>query len=370
MKITRMQVFVVDADWRNWVFVKLFTDEGLTGVGEASLEGGDEMVVAALRYIEEYLLGKSPFEIERHRQAIYYGRFWRGMALLSALGGVEQALWDIVGKACGTPVYNLLGGACRDRMRCYTHISEGYSGHSVARRAEEAAQAIAEGWTALKWDPLPAGAGPFALGAAEVRYVVEQLRAVREAVGDEVELMIELHGRLDPNSAIRLTREIEPFRPYFLEEPTPPENPDALARVAAQTRVPLAVGERVLTKEAFWPLLERQCVDFVQPDVIHVGGLLECKKIAALAETRGIGVAPHNPNGPVCVAATLHLVAGLPNFAILEMPADDYKWSAHWRDEFLVDPTPVQVRNGYLELPTSPGLGIELNEEALARRSV
>jgi len=370
VKITDMKIFVADADWRNWVFVKLFTDEGLTGVGEASLEGSDEMVVAALRYIREYLQGKSPFDIEYHWRNIYYGRFWRGMALLSAVGGVEQALWDIVGKACHTPVYNLFGGACRERVRCYTHISEAASGHSIAQRAEEAARAVAEGWTALKWDPLPAGVGPMrrTLEPSEMRDVVAQLRAVRQAVGEDVELLVELHGRLDPTTAIRLAREIEPFRPYFMEEPTPPENPDALAKVAAHTRVPLAVGERILTKEGFWPLLERQCVDFIQPDVIHVGGLLECKKIAALAEARGVSVAPHNPNGPVCVAATLHLVANLPNFAILEMPADDYRWSAYWRDEYLVDPAVVQVRDGYLELPAAPGLGVDLDERAIARR--
>ena len=371
MKISGMAIYVVGADWRNWVFVKLFTDEGLTGVGEASLEGSEEMVVAALQRIKGYLLGKNPFDIEQHWQAIYHGRFWRGMVLLSALGGVEQALWDIVGKACNVPVYNLLGGRCRDRVRCYTHVSEATSGHSLSQRAEEASRAVAEGWTALKWDPLPASPRPasdfLTLQPQDLRFVVEQVRAVREAVGDDVELLVEAHGRLDPNAAVRLAHAIAPFRPFFLEEPVPPESLDALARVAGQVDIPLATGERILTRYGYWPLLERQLVDYIQPDVIHVGGLLECKKIAAMAEARYVRVAPHNPNGPVCTAASLHLAANLPNLGILEMPADDYQWSAYWRDELLVDPTPVQVRQGYLQVPTAPGLGVDLDEEAIAR---
>ena len=365
MKITGVKIYVVDADWRDWVFVKVCTDEGLTGVGEASLSGCEQMVVAALKGIKTYLLGKNPLDIARHWRALYHGRFWRGPVLLSALGGVEQALWDILGKACGVPVYRLLGGSCRDRVRCYTHISEATSGHSIAQRAEEASQAVAEGWTALKWDPLPPNF--LTLRPADMRFVVEQIRAVREAVGDDVELLVELHGRLDPDTAVRLAHEIEPFRPFFVEEPVPPESLDALAKVAGQVRVPLATGERIVTRYGYWPLLERQLVAFIQPDVIHVGGLLECTKIAAMAEARYVGVAPHNPNGPIGTAATLHLAANLPNFAILEMPADDYQWSAHWRDELLVDPTVVQVQDGYLALPTAPGLGVDLDEEAIAR---
>jgi galactonate dehydratase len=365
MKITDMRIYVVDADWRDWVFIKLFTDEGLTGIGEASLGGAQEMVVVALQRIKTYLLGKNPFDIEHHWRAIYHGRFWRGLTVLSALGGIEQALWDIVGKACNVPVYNLLGGRCRTKVRCYTHISEATSGHSIDQRVEEAIQAVEEGWTAIKWDPLPPNY--LTLQPAEMKCIVDQLRAVREAVGNAVELLVEIHGRLDPATAIRLAHEIEPFRPFFMEEPVPPESLDALEKVARQVRVPLATGERIFTKYDYWPLLERQLVDHIQPDVIHVGGILECKKIGAMAEARYVSVAPHNPNGPVCTAASLHLAANLPNLSILEMPADDYKWFASWRDELLVDPTPVQIRNGYLDLPTTPGLGVDLDEEAIAK---
>ncbi|NLE44925.1 MAG: galactonate dehydratase [Chloroflexi bacterium] len=365
MKITDLKAYTVDADWRNWVFVKLFTDEGLTGVGEASLGGSEDQVVAALNGIKTYLIGKSPFDIEQHWRAIYTTRFWRSVVLLSALGGVEQALLDIVGKACGVPVYNLLGGRCRDRIRCYTHISEATSGHSVEQRAEEACQAVEAGWTAMKWDPVPPNY--LALDAAGVRFIGKQMQAVRQAVGPDVDLMVEIHGRLDAKTAIRVAREIEPYAPFFMEEPVPPENLDALARVADAVDVPLATGERIVTKEAYWPLLERQLVDFIQPDVIHVGGLLQCRKIAAMAEARLTEVCPHNPNGPVATAAVLHLAASLPSFTVLEMPYDDYLWAARWRDELLVDPTPVQVKEGFLLLPTTPGLGVDLNEAAIDR---
>jgi galactonate dehydratase len=364
MKITGVTTYVVDADWRNWVFVQVLTDEGLTGVGEASLEGCDEQIVAALQRMKAYLIGKDPLDIEAHRRALYDSRFWRGMVLLSALGGLEMALWDIAGKALGAPVYRLLGGACREQVRCYTHISEAVSGHSIQQRVEEAQQAVSEGWSALKWDPLPQSGRT--LEPAELRFVAKQVEAVRAAVGDDVELMVEIHGRLDPATAIRVANAIAPYRPYFMEEPVPPESLDALEAVARHAGVPLATGERILTKEAFWPLLERQLVAYIQPDVIHVGGILESKKIAAMAEARYIGVAPHNPNGPVATAATLHLCANIPNLAIMEMPCDDYLWAARWRDDLLLDPGPVQVRDGCLALPARAGLGVELNIAALA----
>lgn len=368
MKITGMKLWVVDAGWRNWIFLKLYTDAGLTGVGESGLSGQEQTVVAALQAMQGYLIGQDPLAIERHWRNLYHGSFWRGTALTSALGGVEMALWDIFGKAVGQPVVNLLGGACQERVRCYTHISEATSGHSLAQRVEEAQAAVAAGWSAFKWDPIPANF--LTLEPAQVRDVDEQVHRVREAVGEDVELLIEIHGRLDPNTAIRVARAVEPYRPYFMEEPVPPDNLDALAKVAAHVNIPLATGERVFTKYGFWPLLERQCVDYIQPDVIHCGGLLETKKIAAMAEARYVGVAPHNPNGPVATAAALHLAANLPNFSILEMPADDYLWAATWRDEFLIDPSSVQVQDGYLAVPTAPGLGLELDEAALARHPV
>jgi galactonate dehydratase len=365
MKITDLKTYAVNADWRDWVFVKLFTDEGVTGVGEASMSGYEPAIVAALQGIKDHLLGKDPLNIEGHWHALYYTKFWRGLVQLSAMAGVEQALWDIKGKACGLPVHTLLGGHCREHVRCYTHISEAASGHSLEQRVAEAKRAVEEGWTGLKWNPLPRGF--YTLSPADLRFVVEQLRGVREAVGDDVDLMVETHGRLDPATAIQLAHVIAPFKPFFMEEPVPPESLDGLAKVASRVGIPLATGERILTPSGYWPLLERQLVDFIQPDLMRVGGLLTFKKISAMAEARYVGVAPHNSNGPVSTAAALHLAVNLPNFSILEIPADDYQWGARWRDEFLIDPAVVQVRRGHLALPASPGLGLDLDEEAIAR---
>jgi galactonate dehydratase len=368
VKVTDLRIYVVDASWRNWVFLKVFTDAGLTGVGEASLEGQDEAVVATLRALKTYLVGKDPRDVERHVRALVQGSFWTGPVLRSAVGGIEMALWDILGQAADLPVHRLLGGPCRDRVRCYTHVSEATSGHAVEERAAEARRAVAHGWTALKWDPFPANY--LTLRPADVRLVVAQVAALREAVGEDVELLVEAHGRLDPETALEVARAIAPYRPYFLEEPVPPDSLDALAAVARQSPIPLATGERLLSTREFWPLLERRLVGTIQPDVIHVGGILELKKIAALVEARYVRVAPHNPNGPVATAATLHLVANLPNFSLQEIPADDYLWAASWRDELLLDPTLVQVKDGYLAVPTAPGLGVELDEAAIAKYPV
>jgi galactonate dehydratase len=366
MKITDLKVYCVDADWRNWIFVKVFTDAGVTGVGEASLEGCDAMVEAALVKLRDYFIGKDPLTIEYHWNTLFNTRYWRGLVFLSAIGGVEMALWDILGKVTAQPVHALLGGAMRSSMRAYTHISEGNAGHSVEQQVEEASQAVAEGWTMLKWDPLPVQQH-LALDPAALRAVVKQVEAVRQAVGDDVDLCIELHGRLDPNGAIQLARVLEQFRPYFLEEPVPPDSLDALQRVAETTKLPLATGERLLTTFQFWPLLEKQLVSYLQPDIIHVGGITPLRKIAALADARYIRMAPHNPNGPVAAAALLHFMAHVPNFGVYETAYDDYLWSAKWRDEFITNSHILHVDHGYIKAPDLPGLGIDLNEEAIKK---
>lgn len=366
MKVTDLKILTVYADWRNWVFVKIFTDEGLTGVGEASLEGCDEMVVAALEKIKEYLIGKDPLQIEYHWNTLYQTRYWRGLVFLSALGGVEMALWDIYGKAVGLPVCALLGGAMRQKIRAYTHISEGTTDHTIAQKVEEAQQAVSEGWTMLKWDPLPVHPH-LTMGRAAMRYVENQLAAVRGAVGEDVDLCVEVHGRLDPNTAIQLAEVIEPYRPFFMEEPTLPDSIDALERVAKKVCVPLASGERLLVMDQFWGVLEKQLVAYIQPDIIHVGGIMPMKKIATLAEARAIRLAPHNPNGPVAAAAALHVMANVPNFGVYETPYDDYLWSATWRDEIITNAEMLHHHRGYMLTPTKPGLGIDLNEEAIRK---
>lgn len=370
MRITALEIFHVDADWRNWVFLRLTTDTGLTGIGEAGAEGEDYAGVAMLEQLRPSLLGADPRDIGDLVRRLRDESFWKGVVFLSALGGIEMACWDILGKSLGVPAHRLLGGPVRDRIPAYTHISEAASGHSVEERADEARAAVKEGWSAMKWDPLPAGHAS-TLTAPEVRHVRDQVEAVRDALGPDREILLDLHGRLDPHTAIRVAEAVAPYRPYFLEEPVPPGHVDELSQVTgSMPTVPFATGERILSREDWWPVLERSGIEFAQPDVVHVGGLGELRAIASMAETRRIRFAPHNPNGPVATAAALHVAAVAPNLAVFEMPADDYLWAAKWRDELLQDATPVRAVAGYLPLPAKPGLGIELDDAALAKHAV
>jgi galactonate dehydratase len=365
MKIQDIKIFVADAAWRDWVFVKVYTDDGLTGVGEATLEWNSQAVVSKIQEMKSYFIGKDPTTIENHWKVMYNSGFWLGPIYFSAFSAIEQALWDITGKSLNVPVHKLLGGRCRDRCRAYGHIPEKLSNATIQQRVERTLELVAEGWTAFKWDPFPKNF--LSLTREQIRDVIDQVEAVRVAVGEEIDLLIEVHGRLNPNTAIQVARELEPYHPYFFEEPVPPDSVDAMEKVAQASPIPIATGERVFTKWQFWPLLERQAVDYIQPDIIHCGGILETKKVAALAETRYVGVAPHNPNGPICTAATLHLIANLPNFAIQEMANDDYYVGAKWRDEVVVNPEVAKVKNGYLEVPQTPGLGVDINEKAIAK---
>lgn len=365
MKITDIKTYVVDAVWREWVFVKVYTDSGLTGVGEATIEWNADEVVAKIGLMKDYFMGKDPTLIENHWKVMYHSGFWLGPIYFSAFSGIEQALWDIMGKSVNLPVHALLGGRVRDKCRAYGHIPEGYAGGSVEARVERAKEMVAQGWTAMKWDPFPRNF--MTLTAEDIRSVVKQVESVRKAVGDDVDILTEVHGRLDPNTAVRVARELAPYKPYFFEEPVPPDSVDAMAKVQRESPIPIATGERVYTKWGFWPLLERQAVAYIQPDVIHCGGILETKKVAALAEARYIGVCPHNPNGPVCTAATLHLIANLPNFAVQEMASDDYHGGASWRDEVVTNSDVVKVKSGYLQAPKAPGLGIDLDDKAIAK---
>jgi len=355
MKITGISTLMAYGGRQTWVFVKVETDAGITGIGEASVEGKEQAVCAAVNDLSRQLIGRDPRRIEQNWQILYRHGFWRGgIVLNSALSGIEQALWDIAGKDLGVPVYRLLGGACRDRIQLYTHCG-GATAEDLATRASEL---VAQGWGGLK-----IGCPGPEMYPSERRWldaITERLGALRAAVGPDVQIMMDAHGRLTPGQAIRLIGALAPWDMTFLEEPVPPENVDALQRVArAETGVPLATGERLFTKWGFRELLQNQYVDFVQPDVCHDGGILETLKIAAMAETYYVRVAPHNPNGPVATAASLQLAACLPGFTILE-----YAENQPWRDQIMVHP--LEIVGGYVALPEAPGLGIELNEEAIA----
>ncbi len=354
MKVTALTTYITWGDPRNWVFVKVQTDEGIYGWGEATVEGRERTVEAAIHEVGDALIGEDPTAVEHHWQRLFRLGFWKGGVILtSALSALDQACWDIAGKACGKPVYRLLGGPTRSRIRLYTHVGI----YDPTRMIDDVERHKSEGFTAFKTG---AWHGDARLSEREaVRVFAQRVAQLREIAGPDVDLMIDNHGRSRPGAAIRLMRALEPYDLYFFEEPTPPENLEALAKVVqAGFDMDIAAGERLYTKWGFRELLERQLVNVIQPDVCHAGGITELKKIAALAETYYVQVAPHNPQGPVSMAACVQLGAAIPNFAILE-----YVHSQPWRDR--IQSQPLVVRDGHVELPILPGLGIDLDEEAL-----
>lgn len=366
MKITDVRAFQTQGGHANWTFVKVYTDSGLTGVGEASLERFDTAVVRAIENFREFLVGKDPFQIEYIWNTLSKQTFWYGgLVTLSALSGIEQALWDIKGKALGVPVYELLGGKLRDKVRTYANAWAFQAGvyprqdtpDNIARRALEM---VSKGFTALKWDPFR-NAGQV-IQKEDEEFAIACVRAVREAVGPSVDLLIECHGRFNMWSAIRMAQKLEPFDPFFYEEPIPPDNVDAMAAVAAAIRIPIATGERLFTRWDFRPLLEKHAARIIQPDICHAGGILELKKIAAMAEAYYVAVQPHNANGPISTLASLHLDACIPNFIIQEF---FYPYLEHY-NEILTEP--LIYADGYLTVPTAPGLGADIREEAILKR--
>jgi galactonate dehydratase len=355
MKVCDIRTYVTWGEPRNWVFVKVATDAGLHGWGEATLEGKEETVRVCVHELGQSLIGQDPLAVEHHWQALYRHGFWRGgVVLSSALAALDQALWDLRGKAWGVPVYQLLGGPTRQRIRLYTHVGI----YDPGQTEEDARRDVADGFTAVKTGAWVTDA---ALPEAEaIAAFAERVARLRAAVGPHVDIMIDNHGRSRPSAAVRLMEALQPYRLFWLEEPTPPDDLEALARVrAAGPRMDIAAGERLYSKWDYVPLLERRLVDVIQPDLCHAGGITECRKIAALAEAYYVQVAPHSPQGPVSTAAAARLALAIPYFLILE-----FVRSAPYRDRAVREPW--TVREGHLVVPDRPGLGVELNEEALA----
>ncbi len=361
MKITRLKTFIVDsADGRGgpqWVFVKVLTDEhGLYGIGEGSVTSKASTIAAAIMEHERFLVGRDPLNIEWIWQQLYRVPRWRGGPVLnSAISAVEIALWDIKGKTYGQPVYQLLGGACRERIRMYAHCGGG----TPEAAAESALRRREQGYTAVKTGSIHVEnntvrpAGGIAAGVAKIR-------AMREAVGPECDIGIDAHGQITPWMAVDFAERVWELQPMFLEEATPPEDLEALAWLAQRVRVPLATGERLFTKWGFADLCARHLVSYVQPDVVHCGGIAEMKKIAAVAEAHFIECAPHNPQSWVSTFASLHVDACTPNCVIQEH-IDGPAWQADlFRTEW-------QVTAGYASLPERPGLGLDFDEEEAAR---
>ena len=356
MKITDIKTFVVDCFRTNWVFVKVYTDEGIDGVGEATLEYKEKALFGAIEHIKEYLVGKDPRDIEKHWHAVYRDAYWRGgPVLMSALSAVDTALWDILGKSLGVSVSRLLGGRVNERVRIY--VNGWFSG---AREPEEFAEkakiAVARGVTAMKWDPF--GKNYLNISNTELDRALRCVSAVRDAVGPTVDLLIEGHGRFNVATACKIASELAPFKPTFFEEPIPPDNLAALREVKEKSPVAIAAGERLYSRWDYRQMFDLAAADYIQPDISHAGGISELKKIAAEAECRYIAFAPHNPSGPIANAATLQLAATCPNFEILEIMYSDVEWRADVTNESLT------YSDGYLDIPDNPGLGIEINEEA------
>lgn len=366
MKIRSITPLIVNANMRNWVFVKVETDQpGLYGWGEATLEWKTRTVAGAIEDISRFIISEDPRRIEHLMQIMYRQYFWKvGIEGMSAISGIEQALWDIKAKALNVPVYDLLGGRVRDRIRAYNHLGGGQMDSMyLSERAEEFGERALlvkdMGYTAIKFMAVPR-TEPVE-GLQSVRYAEQMVRAVREAVGPDMDLMVDLHARTWPAMAIQYCHAFEPYGLLFFEEPCPTEDIDATVEVTRASRIPIATGERLVGRHQFRELLEKRACHIVQPDLSHCGGLWEARKIAAMAETYSVAVAPHNPNGPIATAAAVHFAAATPNWLIQEAITSDVPW----RDDVVTQSS--YVTDGYFNIPTAPGLGVEVNEAEAAK---
>jgi galactonate dehydratase len=360
MKITAVTPLVLGTPWRNLTFVKVETDSGLYGLGEVRLANRTN---ALLGYLSEamprYVIGHDPFDIEDLVSKMIIGDFGRvGEITMSAVSIIEMACWDIMGKSLGLPCYRLMGGAVRDRIKAYAN--GWYTVERTPQMFHEAALRVVErGYLALKLDPF--GAGRYELTLDEQARAVDLVAAVRDALGPERDIMLEMHGRFNPATAILMANKLEKFRLAWVEEPVPPENLPELKRVAERVSIPIAVGERLHTMNEFRPLFDLYAVDIVQPDITHFGGLTLTRRLAAWADVYNVLLAPHNVGGPVSTAAALHVAACTPNFMIQEHFND---FADSWVKQAAVGVP--EVVDGYFSLPTSPGLGVELNESVFS----
>jgi galactonate dehydratase len=361
MKIKEIQTYLVDNPWKKWLFVRLETNDGSYGISEGTLYGESSAVIAELKEKQKWYIGKSPFEIEKLWSEWYRDSFNRSSsaANITALSAVETACWDIVGKHYGAPIYSLLGGSMRDKVRIYangwyTHIS------SREQFAERAREVVKRGYTALKFDPF--GTAYLSETTKNISEYVKTIAAVRNAVGDSVELLIEGHGRFTPETAIRIAKSIEQYSPRWFEEPVPPEDLMGTKHVSSKTTIPIAAGERILTIYGFAPWIESQAVDIIQPDIINAGGILQGKKISALADAHNVMVAPHQAEGPIATATCLQLDSCISNFEIQES-FDEF--DIEWRKDILKKP--LRIENGYMYIPSDPGLGVDLDLDNLEK---
>jgi galactonate dehydratase len=366
MKITDISTIVVNARMRNWVFVKVETDTpGLFGWGEATLEWKTHAVVGAVEDLRPLLTGQDPLRIEHLWQSLYRQQFFKGgIVVMSAISGIDQALWDIKAKQLGVPLYELLGGLVRQRVRMYDHLGGGdssavYDEATAEAFAGRARQSVADGFTAFKILAVPRTA--MLDGRKPIRQAAALMRAVREAVGEDIDVMVDLHGRTTPAMALQYGQALAEYHPWFFEEPCQPENVDGLAEVAHKLSFPVATGERLVTRHQFRQIFEKRACAIIQPDVCHCGGVSEIKKIAAMAEVYDIAVAPHNPLGPLATMVSLHVGFSTPNFLIQEVMRSDVPW------RYDIIKEDFEIVDGHFTPPGRPGIGIEIDEQEAAK---
>ncbi len=371
MKITAIKTLVCHARMRNWIFVKVLTDQpGLWGWGEATLEWHTRSVVGAVEDIAQLLIGEDPTRVVHLWQMMYRQYFWHGNGIVraTAISGIDIALWDIVGKIHGVPCHKLWGGAVRDYIRTYCHLGGGKmeifyetKPADAKRFADLACAAVAEGFTAFKTMAVPETM-PIE-GLRPVKYAEACVRAMREAVGDDIDIMVDCHARPSPRMGVRFAKVLEPYGLYFFEEPCWPESVDGIAEVQRAVTTPIATGERLMSQHQFRELLEKRACSVIQPDLTHCGGFSEARRIAAMAETYRVAMAPHNPQGPVSTAASLEFGFATPSYIICESVHSDVPW----RDDVVTEGFTVEKQGRIVRPSTRPGLGIEINERAVKK---
>jgi L-alanine-DL-glutamate epimerase-like enolase superfamily enzyme len=353
MKITDITAYPVK-EWRTFLFIVIDTDEGIYGLGEAGITGREMAMAGAIEHFKPLLIGQDPFRIEHIWQTLFRGGFFPAQRILTAvIAGIDMALWDIKGKALGVPVYELLGGRVRDKVVCYPHNSGG----SIEALVESCQKSVDEGWKFVRWG-LPSE-GDILEPHRMVRQSIKQFEAVREGVGDDIHLCFDVHTRLDLSDTVTLCREVEPFHPYFMEDPLRSENPDSYKTLRYRTGVPIAAGEQYSSKWEFRQVIEEELIDYARIDLAICGGISEARKIAGWCETHYIKLAVHNPIGPVSTSACLHLNLACSNFGVQELPR---RPNVSLPDVVTNQP---EWEDGYLLPPTAPGLGIEFDRKAV-----
>ena len=344
--------------WDKWLLLKIHCEDGTVGIGEGGVHGWQRPTQTMIETMEPYLIGKNPDHIEHHYQWLYRSSHFMGSVVQGALSAIDIALWDIKGKRLQVPVFDLMGGKTRDKVRCYMHVGSGDLG-SAADLANDALNAVNQGFTAVRFSPFSSDYYLHKSYSEWADEAVNRVAAVRETVGPDVDICVEIHRQMNPAESIALGRRLEEFNPFFYEDPMLPDSPAIMGEVAAKCNIPIATGERFTTIFEYQQLLEAKAAAYVRPDLCLCGGLSGCKKVAAMAEAHHVKVIPHNPLSPISTAACVQLDACIPNFALQEYTGE----SEPPKSELLKNP--LELKDGYITVPDGPGLGVEINEEAL-----